>query len=266
MQRARIGDVEVLSMLDFTFNMKPENVYPGAVDQMDAYRHYLGPRGEILMPCNSFLLRADGRTVLVDTGMGPESDGQLMTELSEAGVRPDEVDQVIFTHLHGDHTGWNLDRQTGQPLFPRARYLVPRGDWDHYRSQEPAARSFARDVAPLEALGCMDLVEGDHTLSPSLVTMHTPGHTPGHLSILVDSGGERGCILGDVVLTPMDVEQPEWANTFDSDDAIALATRRSALDRFEAEQALIGAAHLPAPGFGRFVRVEGRHAWRAGVD
>lgn len=266
MQRTRVGNVEVVSLLDFTYTFKPEGVYPGAADQVAAYPHYLDTDGQVLMPCNSFLLRADGRTVLVDTGMGPESDGQLMTELSEAGVRPDEVDQVIFTHLHGDHTGWNLDRASGQPLFPRARYLVPRGDWDHYRGREPAGRSFVRDVAPLETLGCMDLVEGDHTLTPSLVTLHTPGHTPGHLSVLVESAGERACILGDVMLTPIDIEHPEWTSPFDGDHAVAEATRRAMLDRLATERSLVGAAHLPAPGFGRIVRVEARHSWRAGVE
>lgn len=266
MQRARVGDVEVVSLLDFTFTFRPEGVYPEAAGQVAAYPHLLDPHGQVLMPCNSFLLRAGGHTVLVDTGMGPESDGRLMAELTEAGVRPDEVDQVIFTHLHGDHTGWNIDRATGQPRFPRARYLVPRGDWDHYRAQEPAGRSFARDVAPLQALGCLDLVEGGHALTPSLVTLHTPGHTPGHLSLLVESAGERACILGDVMLTPMDVEHPEWTSPFDGDHAVAEATRRSMLDRLEADRSLVGAAHLPAPGFGRIVRLEGRHTWRAGVD
>src|SRR5690606_30732579 len=137
----------------------PQRVWPDAGAGIEAYRTQLEPDGQLGMDCLCFLLRAEGQTVLVDTGLGPESNGQLMDELRAAGIAPEEVDQVVFTHLHGDHTGWNLDRQSGQPLFPRATYLVPKGDWDDQTTKAQPSASFTRDVAPLRLLDRMELIE-----------------------------------------------------------------------------------------------------------
>lgn len=262
MYRTSVGNVEIVSLFDVYFGFDPHRVWPTAGDRLEAYRNRLEPNGDIGMDCLCFLLRADGRTILVDTGLGPESGGVLLDELREAGVRPDEIDDVIFTHLHGDHTGWNMDRATGQPLFTRARYLVPEGDWDDQTSRQLPSSSFSRDIAPLQWMKRMELVGDGHPLSPSLTTVHTPGHTPGHLSIDVQSGGERGFILGDVFLTTIDVEEDDWSGMFDSDPAQASATRKTILDRLEADGALVGAAHLRAPGLGRVVRVDGRRFWQ----
>ncbi|MBM3139148.1 MAG: MBL fold metallo-hydrolase [Chloroflexi bacterium] len=264
MERARVGSVELVSLLDINFNFPVDRVYPQAGPAIDRYRQHLNADGQVPMGCLCFLLRADGRTVLVDTGMGPESSGQLIAELRAAGVAPDAVDVVVYTHLHGDHTGWSIDRGSGKPLFSKARYLVPQGDWDHYRAQAQA-RSFERDIAPLEAAGCMEVVGGDHVIGPSVRTVATPGHTPGHLSVAVESGGERGFILGDVVLSAIDTAEPEWQNTFDGDHEVARRTRLATLDRLERDGALVGAAHMLPPGLGRFVRVDGRRTWRAGA-
>lgn len=262
MKRTQVGEIEITALVDGGFTFPVERVYAEAGAAIEPFRHYLDDAGQVTMSCTCFLLRGGGRTVLVDTGLGPESEGKLLAELSAAGVTPDEVDTVCFTHLHGDHTGWNLDRAGGQPIFPRARYLVPRGDWDHYRAQAQA-RSFTRDVAPLEALGCLELVDGDHALTPSITSVATPGHTPGHLSFAVASGGERGFILGDVVLSPIDTEEPSFTNTFDHDHEVAHRTRSAMLDRLEASGEVVGAAHLPAPGLGHFVRANGRRTWSA---
>lgn len=263
MHRITVGNVEIVSLFDLYFGFDPHRVWPSAGDGLEAYRDRLEANGDIGMDCLCFLLRADGRTTLVDTGMGPESSGRLLDELRDAGISPEEVDQVVFTHLHGDHTGWNLDRGTGQPLFSRARYLVPRGDWDEQTGASQPSGSFTRDVAPLRVLDRMELIDDGYVLGPSLTALHTPGHTPGHTSIAVTSGGEQALILGDVFLTTIDVEEPDWSSTFDSDMDVARRTRHAVLDRLEADGALVGAAHLRSPGLGRIVRVEGRRVWQA---
>ncbi len=253
MQKTQVGEVEVVGLSDGQQAYEAAKVYPDAGDRL--------PDGNVELNFGCFLLRADGRTVLVDTGLGPEAKGGLLDELSAAGVGPDEIDVVFFTHLHGDHTGWNVDRTTGKPTFSGARYLVPKGDWDHYFASQ-AAGSFKRDIVPLEPLGCLDLFAGERALSASLTAIPTPGHTPGHSSLVIDSGGERGIILGDVVLSDADVEAPRLSNSFDWDHSFARGTRLALLGRLEREGAVVGASHLPAPGLGRFVRVEGRRVWR----
>jgi glyoxylase-like metal-dependent hydrolase (beta-lactamase superfamily II) len=238
-------------------------MYPEAGSRREVYRHHLTDDGQASMQVHCFLLRADGRAVLVDTGMGPEAGGALLSELGQAGAGPAEVDFVVFTHLHGDHTGWNFERESGEPRFGAARYLVSRPEWEHCRDATPQSASFRRDVAPLQALGRLDLVEGGHRITPSVSTVATPGHTPGHLCIEIVSRGQRGCILGDLVFTLADVAEPGWRVVFDGDHAAAVRTRLAALERLESQRSLVGATHLPGAGLGHFVSVGGRHTWRA---
>lgn len=253
MQRIMVGNVEVVALVDMVGAYPATSVYADAGSGLDAYQDLLDASGNVVLSFSSFLLRADGRTVLVDTGNGPEAQGKLMDELQQAGVRPGDIDTVVFTHLHGDHTGWNLLRESGGPRFPSARYLVPRGDWEHYGGQEPPPESFTRDVAPLEGLGALQLIEGEHTISPSLVTLHTPGHTPGHMTVVISSEGAEAYVLGDAFLTPVDVAEPEWVTSWDWAAEPVRSTRRMLLERIESSNALVAASHLTSPGLGRFV-------------
>lgn len=261
MQRVIVGDVEIVSLLDGTEVYDAPAVYVDAGAELGRYADLLDPPGSLTLSFSSFLLRADGRTVLVDTGNGPEADGALLRELAQAGATPGDIDAVVFTHLHGDHTGWNLDRTTGAARFPNARYLVPRGDWDHYRAASPPSRSFARDVAPLEALGALELIDDGHAVSPSLTTLHTPGHTPGHMSVAVRSGDAQAMVIGDAFLTPVDVAEPDWVTSWDWSAPEVRSTRRALLARLEGADAVVAASHLPAPGLGRFATREGRRVF-----
>jgi glyoxylase-like metal-dependent hydrolase (beta-lactamase superfamily II) len=262
MHRFTVGNVDVIALTDTVQAYPATVVYPHAEDALDAYRHYLDADGAVALNFGCFLLRDPESVILVDTGLGPTEDGQLLAGLEEAGVAPGDVDQIIFTHLHGDHTGWNVDAATGAPRFSRARYLVPGADWAFYSNQQPQPASFIRDVQPLLGAGVMDLFDGERALTSSCVALPTPGHTPGHTSIMIDSGGERGCILGDVVLSPIDAEELTWANGFDWDHEMARATRLRLVDRLINEEATVGASHLPAPGIGTFVRLEGKTRWQ----
>ena len=263
MERRRVGSVDVIALIDNVKTYPAGDVYPTAGDALARFSGYLDSDDGLALNFASFLVRDGQTTVLVDTGWGPELDGRLVAELADAGVSPNEIDIVTFTHLHGDHTGWNLDRASGLPLFPRARYLVPKGDWDHYAAETPPPDSFTRDVVPLRASGQLELIEGEHCLSPALTTLPTPGHTPGHTSLTIVSAGERGCILGDVVITMVDAEMPSLDTAFDWDHGIAQATREATIARLASDGSLVGASHLPVPGFGRFVIAGGTSRWIA---
>ena len=262
MQRVTVGNVEIVALIDGAAPSAATDVYAEAGEALDAYQDLLDESGNLILNFACFLLRADGRTVLVDAGNGPEAQGMLLDELRAAGVAPGDIDTVVFTHLHGDHTGWNLDRDTGAARFPNARYLVPRGDWDHYRAQTPPPVSFTRDVAPLEAMGALHLIEGEHVISPSLVTLHTPGHTPGHMTVVVSSGGEEAYVLGDAFLTTVDVAEPDWVTTWDWAAQPVRETRRLLLERIKASNAIVAASHLSGPGLGRFVMAGKRRTYQ----
>lgn len=261
MERRRIGSVDVIALIDQVQTYPAAVVYPAAGDALARYSGYMDSDGGIALNFAAFLVRDGQMTVLVDTGWGPEHNGRFATELADAGVSSNEIDVVIFTHLHGDHTGGAIDRASGVPLFPRARYLVPKGDWDHYAAETPPPDSFTTDVMPLRTSGQLELIEGERSLTSALTTLPTPGHTPGHTSLMVVSAGERGCILGDVVLTMVDAEMPSLDTAFDSDHGVARATREAMISRLAAEGSLVGASHLPVPGFGRFAIDDTASRW-----
>lgn len=263
MQKTKVGSVHVVALVDTIQPYAASMVYPDLGERVDDYARHLDGEKRIALNFGCFLCIDGDTRLLVDTGWGPEYSGRLPEELEEAGITLESVTHVLFTHLHGDHTGWNLDRASGRPLFPNARYLVPRGDWDHYSSENPQPESFARDVVPLEAMKRLDLIEGEYAISSALVSVPTPGHTPGHTSVAITSGGERGFILGDVALSPLDVEDSSLASIFHSDNDLARKTRETILDRLIEQRAVVGASHLPAPGLGRVVRTEGRRYWEA---
>jgi glyoxylase-like metal-dependent hydrolase (beta-lactamase superfamily II) len=220
-----------------------------------------------------FVVRARDRVVLVDTGVGGPgapgaswigTPGRLPDELAAAGIEPDEIDLVVLTHLHLDHVGWNLAWDGGRPrpLFPRARYLVQRADWDLFASRPEEVRvAFDRCVAPLRELGVAELLDGDRALDDQLRLVHTPGHTPGSQSLLVRSGGDAVLLWGDVANHPAQVGEPDWGPAADVEPDLARATRRRLLDQIEAEGMWLAPAHFPEP-FGTVSRVDGGRRWR----
>ena len=259
MKRTTVGHVEVTALVDTIQAYPGSAVYPGA--DLSPYAAHLDAEGRVPLNFGSFLVRDGALLLLVDTGWGPEYQGKLPDEMAAAGVAPEDVTHILFTHLHGDHTGWNFDRTTGRLRFANAKFLVPRLDWEHYAAAGNA--SFERDVRPLEALGVMELVEGERVISAALTAIPTPGHTPGHTSVVITSGSERGFILGDVVISAIDAEDPSLDTSFDWDHAIARETRTKTVERLIADGSTVGASHLPAPGLGRFVREGARQWWQA---
>jgi glyoxylase-like metal-dependent hydrolase (beta-lactamase superfamily II) len=251
MQRTTVGSVEVTALVDTEFAFPATSLF-SAVDPaaIEAYSDLLTDDGAVNMICGQSILQADGQTILVDTGNGP--DGNLFSELEAAGVAPADVDIVVFTHLHGDHTGWNIDRATGAALFPNARYWIPRADWDHFGAQ--GGDNWTGMLAPLEGLGVVELFEGETQLSASLTLVETPGHTPGHTSIQISSDGETAFVLGDAVVDEVNLNEPDWANMFDGDDPTAIATRHRLIPQLTESGELIVASHLGNQGLGHITR------------
>jgi glyoxylase-like metal-dependent hydrolase (beta-lactamase superfamily II) len=194
-----------------------------------------------------------------------------MADLASKKVRPEDVDLVFLSHLHLDHVGWNTTDQGGMlvPTFPRAGYMVHQADLEHFRRPEIQAAArypyMERCVEPLVSLGVLDALEGDTDLSDELRAIHTPGHTPGHMSVLVASSGEQALIQGDVLIHPAQVTEDDWCPRFDGNFEEATQTRRRILDQVESERIAVVSCHFPAPGLGRVVRYQGRRYWQVGL-
>ena len=226
----------------------------------------------------SYLIRSEGRTILVDTGMGarpadaPETPwGELLNDFQAHGVRTDEVDMVVMTHLHRDHVGWNLappSEEGGKyvPTFANARYWFSSTDWEACHNPDIMPARFPNaptTVWPLEDLGLIEFMDGEQVLTSELTAFPSPGHTPGHMSIMVNSQGERAIILGDAIHNQAQVNEPDWESRADMDPFQTRITRHKLMDQLENEGILGIIGHFPYPGFGKVVRAEGRRYWQA---
>jgi glyoxylase-like metal-dependent hydrolase (beta-lactamase superfamily II) len=286
-----VGNVEILSItdIDVDFPIPLTQLFPDV--PLEAWTPYKQRYPEVFIGPDhwrvhfgGFLLRSQGRTILVDTGLGTNAtnpgavaafgggeEGRLLPELQAAGVHPEDVDTVFFTHLHPDHVGWNLIQggANPRPTFPRARYVTHQADWNAFRTPEVQGhfpfQYWEETLSPLENLGVLDLLSGEQALTSEITALPTPGHTPGSMSLAIASGGQHALIIGDVTTNPAHVAEVDWIFAFDMDPALAVETRRQMLDRAEAEDATLIVCHFPSPGFGKLVRIEGRRYWQGGI-
>jgi glyoxylase-like metal-dependent hydrolase (beta-lactamase superfamily II) len=271
-----IGNVEITSLSDGLLEFDLCNFFP-TIPEADwgPYESHLSPEHKVSFNLACFLVRSDGKTIVVDTGLGPppasapESPwGELLDDFRAKGIRPEDVDMVVMTHLHRDHVGWNLQSQGGKyrPTFPNARYWITAKDWEacHNPELQPSRFPNAPECLwPLEDLGLIEFFDGEQALTSELTTLPTPGHTPGHMSILISSQGERGLILGDLIHNTVQIDETDWVSRADIDPEQTRLTRRSMMELLEREGIPVAAVHLPAPGFGKIVRLEGRRTWQA---
>ena len=264
-----VGNVEVVSILDTPMNFPFAAFFP-SIDQSefepyrDLYPEAFNANGNFQTYAQASVLRSGGQTVLVDTGVGPGMNGALLNDLQAKGVPPESVDIVVFTHLHADHVGWNLSSDN-VPNFSKARYLAPQADWDAAVAGSPATAGphFNTQVEPLKALDVLDLFSGEKAITDEITAFPSPGHTPGHTSLLISSAGEKALITGDLAHHPAQVDRPEWCCGFDADPDTAIASRAKAFDQLEAEGFVARINHFAPPGFGRLVRRNGKRIFQA---
>lgn len=226
--------------------------------------------GELRFPMQSYLLRTTHHTILVDTCIGNgkhrptrprwhlKEDEHWMQGLAAHGVRPEDVDYVMCTHLHADHVGWNTRREDGRwvPTFPNARYVFSKKEaeaWEH--GVEPFPRDAYEDsVLPVIAAGRADLVANDFALDDEVWLEPSPGHTPDHVSVRLASQGANAVMCGDLMHSPVQCLHPEWRPWPDYDPAMAARTRREFLERYCETDTLVCTVHFPLPSAGRIVR------------
>ena len=273
-QRTQVGNAELIALQDSWAAMPPPMFYPDVpADAWADYGEFLDADGNLTLNLGAWLVASEGNTILVDTGLGGrpapmplKQEAALPSVMEEAGVKPADVDIVVFTHLHFDHTGWNTVDENGAavPLFPNARHVVQQTEWDYWTSSDEmrTAAQYDNSLGPIEAAGLLDLVEGEHAVTSELVTVPTPGHTPGHVSFVVSSAGERAYRLGDAAHQPVQVREDGWCASADVDKVSSAASRKALMARIEAEGALIASGHFPFPGLGHAVAGEGGRTWQ----
>jgi glyoxylase-like metal-dependent hydrolase (beta-lactamase superfamily II) len=239
------------------------------------------PHEAVLSPYTCLLIESGRHVVLVDAGAGESArtTGAMLARLEMEGIRPKDVDTVVLTHAHPDHIGGAVDGRAplAHPVFPNARHIVSESEIEFWM----ASRSLLRDLRlpddlkhwmRLEARRCLNVlryqlepIEGEIEIVPGVRAVPAPGHTPGHLALLISSEGSRLLNLGDAAVHPLHLEHPDWENGFDVAPDAAAATRRALLDRAAAEDTLVMAFHFPFPSVGRIAaRPQGGWAWTPG--
>jgi len=244
-------------------------------------------RNRIPLGLRCLLVEHEDGLVLVDTGVGNKESAkfraiygvenagtrgptQLDDALAEAGFAASDVRYVINTHLHFDHAGGNtfapLEGGEPQVAFPNAAYVVQQAELEFaaHTNERTAASYLPPNFAPITAADRWRPVSGEVELLPGIRLLPTPGHVPYHQSVLVTSGGESACFLGDLVPTAAHLPLP-WIMGYDLEPLVTLETKRGLLTRAEAEGWLLVFEHDPEVGLGRVVS-DGRSHQFAPLD
>ncbi len=268
-----VGEVEIRRVVELEAPFLPATaLVPGVPEERwRENRSWLAPdfwdpdSGRVMAAVQTWVLRSEGKTVLVDTGVGngrrrPDAphfadlDTDFPARLAAAGVRPEDVDIVVNTHLHADHVGWNTRRGDGGwvPTFPNATYLMPAADHAHFgpRGADRVSRDpvFADSVAPVDRAGQTVLWSGAYRIDAHLSLEAAPGHTPGSSVLRLASGTDRAVFVGDLLHTPVQILEPEHSSCLCLDPRAAAATRARVLGRAADERELVVPAHLRGAG------------------
>jgi glyoxylase-like metal-dependent hydrolase (beta-lactamase superfamily II) len=273
-----VGDVRITRVVEWVAVVDLQSFLPTAGPDAVARHEWLRPdwiddRGRGHMSMHGLVVDTGERRILVDTCVGAMREGievpprpsPWLDRLTAAGYGGDRIDTVLCTHLHFDHVGWNTHLVDGEwvPTFPNARYLFGRVEWDHWKDHDDADVgdvNLGDTVRPVVAAGLVDLVETDHRLCDEVRLVPTPGHTPGHVSVVVESRGERAVITGDVAHHPVQFAEPDIGMRADDDGAQAVVTRRAFLADRAADGSIVIGTHFGGASAGRVIP-EG-DAWR----
>lgn len=283
MLKWRVGDVTITKVVEFeavggTKFVLPQATREAVLPYQWMYPHFMDEAGRLKMSIHALIIETPQRRIMVDTCVGNDKQrdiptwsqrqGNFLQEMAAAGFPPESIDTVVCTHLHVDHVGWNTrwDGTRWLPTFPRARYLLGRVEFGYWQAQEDDHEQrvvFADSVAPVFEAGLVDLVETDHRLCDEVHLVPTLGHTPGHVSLRISSRGEEALITGDFIHHPCQLARPDWAASFDYDQAHSTRTRREMFGQLAGAPVLVIGTHFAGPTAGHIVR-DG-DAWRLEV-
>lgn len=275
----RIGDVLITRIVESVDRRPPARLFPRASDEVIASHaawlrpYFVDDDGDLVFSIHAFGIAAGDRKIIVDTCIGndrhipgrEELDRHtpFLSDLADAGFAREDVDTVICTHLHFDHVGWNTMLVDGRwvPTFPNARYLLCRAEWEHWEATslgEGGAPQYVATiddaVRPVIDAGLTDLVPADHRVTDEIRLEATPGHTPGHVAVHVESEGRHAFITGDLAHHPVQFAEPDWFAEPDTDREQSSSTRRRLLAEHGDTDVLVIGTHFAPPCSGRLVR------------
>lgn len=268
----QVGQVRITRIVEMDLPVPAtviEEATPAALRALPwLYPHFVSEDDATLnLSVHALLVDAPGLRLVVDTCIGNDRpreftggealSTQFLEHLGAAGWSREDVDAVVCTHLDVDHIGWNTMLEDGEwvPTFPKARYLIGRKEYDFWKDIDEAEQvaAMSDSIKPVFDAGLVELVEQDHVISPEVRLVPSTGHTPGHVSVMIESRGERAVITGDMVHHPCQMAHPEWTLA-DVDRETAVDTRARLFAEWADEPVLVIGTHFAAPTAGRVVR------------
>jgi glyoxylase-like metal-dependent hydrolase (beta-lactamase superfamily II) len=271
-QRWSIGDLRITAVPEFV-RRPAAALLPDATPAALARHASWLPAGGvdndgIVLAIQSFVIEAAGQRILVDTCIGnckirqnprlANLQTDFLPRLERAGFPPQTIDLVLCTHMHSDHVGWNTRLVKGEwlPTFQNATYLFGSLEYEYAGSltEGDSKQVMADSVLPVIEHGQAEFVDMDAAITPELGLMGTPGHTAGHVSLLIDSRSARAMISGDVFHHPSQIAEPAWGARNDHAPAVAQASREMLRERCLDETRLVIGTHFVAPSAGHIAR------------
>ncbi|VVE00096.1 MBL fold metallo-hydrolase [Pandoraea anhela] len=254
-------------------------IFPGATDSMlaeirtgDTDAWFDKSSDRLVVAIQGFVVRSEGKIIVVDTCVGDcksrvrdvfdHATQGWLERLAESGTHPAQVDTVVSTHFHVDHVGGNTRRVDGrwQPSFPNARYLFVEAELDFWQGDGGAA-GIARtgdylgdSIRPILDAGLADIVAGDHRITSEVSLMPTPGHSPGHVCVVIESAEDCAILSGDMFHSPLQCRHPSLSTRFCDDPAQSAATRIAFVEQNADQRTLVIPAHFPFPSAGHLCR------------
>lgn len=267
-----VGEVRITKIHESDAPVPVEVMFPGATPAELAAIDWIGPfvdaKGRPVLSIHALVVETPTMKLVVDTCVGNEKQGRdlptwnnlqtrFLDDFRAAGHSPQEIALVLCTHLHADHVGWNTRLVDGvwTPTFPNARHLIDRREFAFWQAADDAEAQamMADSLQPLFEAGLVELVDASagYRVCDEVRLVPTPGHTPGHVSVVIESGGETAVISGDFMHHPCQIACPDWNAVSDKDPSTGEATRRAALAEAAADGRLLIGTHFPAPTAGR---------------
>jgi glyoxylase-like metal-dependent hydrolase (beta-lactamase superfamily II) len=273
----RVGEVEIARIVEV--NAFEDNISMLLKDETAEYvrqqawlrPHFATPEGLMKISFQAFVLRSRGKSVMIDTCIGADRKREydvfcnlqttFLADLAAAGFPAESIDAVLCTHLHFDHVGWNTRLVDGHwvPTFPQARYLFGKAEFDHWTHLRATGgyhhfQHLEDAVDPIVAAGLVNYIAPDYQITEEVSLFPTPGHTPGHVSVLIRSGGHEAVITGDLMHHPIQLIDPGREANFDMNKSQGAQTRQAFVDRFGDTRVLVIGSHFCDPTGGWIVR------------
>ena len=271
MNQWQIGGVKITRIVEMEVTGGSRFILPDATREackpMDwMYPHFMDEAGNLVMSIHALVVDTGSRRIVVDTCIGNDKQRSIpnwtnlqtsfLEDLAAAGYPRESIDTVLCTHLHVDHVGWNtmLVDDEWVPTFSNARYLVAEQEfryWDGEGAADELNRGIMDDsVRPIVDVGLMDFVSTDHRVCEEVYLEPTLGHTPGHVSVHINSGGKEALITGDCFHHPCQMARVDWCSSADYDPAQGQTTREHLLERYAGADVLVIGTHFATPTVG----------------